>query len=91
MATPKLQAFPKTFAATRIAMEATGLSFDKLRQLRQDGTFAERIYWVRVPKSTHILWNVPMVIDWLVNGSESPAHQRAIENFIASLPSSQAA
>jgi hypothetical protein len=81
----------KTFAPLRETTEVTGLSSDKLRQLRQDGILSERIYWVRIPESTKILWNIPLVIDWLVNGSDSPVHQRAIENFLASLPSSQSA
>ncbi len=89
MALTKQKPWPKTFSPLRYTIEATGLSFDKLTQLRKDDILPERIYWVKVPGSPHILWNVPLVIDWLVNGSDSPAHQKAIENFLASLPSSQ--
>jgi hypothetical protein len=80
----------KAFAPLRLASEATGLGTDKLRQLRRDGLLTERIHWVRIPKSTNVLWNVPLIVDWMVNG-DSPAHQRAIEHFVASLPSSKAA
>jgi hypothetical protein len=91
MAPAKQKPWPKTFATSRAASEATGLGADKLRQLRQDGTLVERIYWVRMPNSSNILWNVPLIIDLLVNGAESPAHQKAIETFLSSLPSSQCA
>ncbi len=91
MAPAKQKPWPRTFSPLRDTTAATGLSFDKLRQLRQDGILTERIYWVRVPGSPSILWNVPLVIDWLVNGPDSPVHQKAIENFLISLPSSKCA
>lgn len=91
MTRAKQTPWPKTFSPMRDAITATGMSFDKFRQLRRDGLLPERIYWVRIPGSTNILWNVPLVIDWLVNGPDSPDHQRAVENFLASLPSSQSA
>ena len=81
---------PITFAPSRDAMRATGMGGDKLRQLRRDGILQERIHWVTIPGSTNILWNVPLILDWLVNGS-SPSHQRAIERFVSSLASSEAA
>ena len=89
MTLTKQKPWPKTFSPLRDTISATGLSFDKLKQLRTDGLLPERIYWVRIPGSTNILWNVPLVIDWLVNGPDSPDHQKAVENFLASLPSSQ--
>jgi hypothetical protein len=91
MAPAKQKSWPRTFSPSRDTTTATGLSFEKLKQLRQDGVLQERIYWVKVPGSTHVLWNVPLVIDWLVNGPDSPVHQKAVEHFLASLPSSQCA
>ncbi len=91
MAPAKKKPWPRTFSPSRDTTTATGLSFDKLKQLRQDGILPERIYWVRVPESPTVLWNVPLVIDWLVNGPDSPVHQKAVENFLTSLPSSQCA
>jgi hypothetical protein len=91
MAPAKKREWPAIFGSQKNAVIASGLSGDKLKQLRDDRILAERIYWIRIPGSTHILWNIPLVLDWLVNGSECPAHQRAVESFIASLPSSEAA
>jgi hypothetical protein len=91
MTRAKRKPWPKTFSPLADTIEATGMSFDKLRQLRTEGLLSERIYWVRIPGSTNILWNVPLVMDWLVNGPDSPDHQRAVENFLANLPSSQSA
>jgi hypothetical protein len=50
----------------------------------------ENIYWSRYPGSTRVLYNLNLIRDWLVNG-DSPAHQKAVEKYIASLPSSDAA
>lgn len=83
----QLTAFP--FVPTREMVASSGLSADTLKQLRRE-VLAEKIYWFHPPGSLRVLWNSRIVLDWLVNG-DSPAHQRAIESFYKSLPSSQAA
>jgi hypothetical protein len=69
--------------------DATGLSDEYIRKDLQK-ILAEHLYWWRIPNSIRILWNLNLVRDWLKNGN-SPEHTRAIEKFIASLPSSDAA
>jgi hypothetical protein len=44
-----------------------------------------------VGKGKGVLYNRPLVIDWLVNRHQPTIHQRAIDNFLASLPSNQPA
>jgi hypothetical protein len=68
---------------------ATGLSEEYVRTDLKN-TLQEGLYWFRLPNSVRILWNLNLVRDWLVNGN-CPAHTRAIEKYIASLPSSDAA
>jgi hypothetical protein len=68
---------------------ATGLSEEYIRTDLKT-TLTEGLYWFRLPNSVRILWNLNLVRDWLVNGN-TPAHARAIEKYIASLPSSDVA
>ncbi len=64
-----------------------GISSDTLKEWRVRGLLPKGIYWVTLPNSDRIVWIRDLVRDFLVNG-DSPAHQRAISKYIASLPSS---
>jgi hypothetical protein len=66
---------------------AAGVSADYLKKLRVCGLLTRGIYWYTLPGSDRIIWIRDLVRDYLVNGN-SPAHQRAIEKYLASLPSS---
>jgi hypothetical protein len=68
---------------------ATGLSEEYIRTDLK-ATLAEGLYWFRLPNSVRILWNLELVRDWLVNG-DCDAHRRAVERYLASLASSDAA
>lgn len=83
---PKLTAFP--FVRTKEMVASSGLSSDTLKQLRRE-VLAEKIYWFHPPGSVRVLWNIRIVLDWLVN-ADTPAHQKAIEAYTKSLPSSDA-
>jgi hypothetical protein len=63
-----------------------GISQDYLKNYRQSGQLRQGIHWVNLPGSPRILWRIDLVRDWLANG-DSPAHQRAIERYLKSLPS----
>jgi hypothetical protein len=83
---PRLNQFP--FVTTKVMVEASGLSADRLKQLRRT-MLKEKIYWFHPPDSIRVLWNATLVKDWLVNGN-SPQHQRAIESYLKTLPSQSA-
>lgn len=85
---PKVTAFP--FVRTKAMVASSGLSPDTLKQLRRDNVLKEKIHWFHPPGSVRVLWNIRLVLDFLVNG-DSPAHRRAIETYAKSLPSSDAA
>jgi hypothetical protein len=72
---------------TREMCVAAGVSADYLKNLRVRGLLPRGIYWYSLPGSDRIIWVKDLVRDFLVNG-DSPAHQRAIERYLASLPSS---
>ena len=65
-----------------------GLSQDYLKTNRVNGQLRQSIHWVNLPGSTKILWRIELIRDWLANGGDSPSHTRAIEKYLASLPSS---
>ena len=66
---------------------AAGVSADTLKDWRVQGLLPKGLYWYTLPNSTKIIWIRDLVRDWLVN-RDTPAHQRAIEKYQASLPSS---
>ena len=64
-----------------------GISTDTLKDLRVRGLLPKGIYWYTLPGSDRIIWVRDLVRDYMVNGG-SPAHQRAVEKYLVSLPSS---
>ena len=68
----------------------TEIDLAKSSQAELRKTLPCGVYWVRSPGGRKILWNVELVRDFLINGS-SDAHTRAVEAFLASLPSNQPA
>ncbi len=72
---------------TREICEQTGTSTDYLKSLRSRKLLKKGIHYYTLPGSERIVWVRDLVRDFLVNG-DSPAHQREIERYLASLPSS---
>jgi hypothetical protein len=65
-----------------------GVSADTLKDWRVAGVLNKPLYWTTFPHiPSRVFWNRDLVRDWFVNG-KSTAHQRAIERYLASLPSS---
>jgi hypothetical protein len=64
-----------------------GVSADTLKDWRVGGILPKGIYWTTFPHiPSRTFWNRDLVRDWFVNG-DCPAHQRAIEKYLKSLPS----
>jgi hypothetical protein len=77
------------FVSKQVVTELTGLSGYTLKRYRLQGKLQQDIHWVAV-NSRVIRYNIKLVLDWLQNHISNPqAHLRAIENYLASLPSSQ--
>jgi hypothetical protein len=72
---------------TREMCAAAGVSADTLKSWRVSGLLPRGIYWYTLPGSDRIMWIRDLVRDRLING-DSPSHQKAIERYLASLPSS---
>jgi hypothetical protein len=70
------------------ATKITGLSHHQLKKLRLSGRLTEGIHWVYV-NSRSVLYNVPLITDWIANRANPDLHEIAIKNYLASLPSSQ--
>lgn len=65
-----------------------GVSRATLKRWRQTDVITQGIHWMYRPGTTaRILWNLDLMRDWVANGN-NPAHQRSIDRYIASLPSS---
>ncbi|GAB4218195.1 MAG: hypothetical protein OHK0012_25990 [Synechococcales cyanobacterium] len=64
--------------------EKLGLTANTLQTLRKEGSLLQGIHYTEV-NSRLILYNLPLMIDWLVNRHDPEAHLRAIEQFQYSL------
>ncbi len=73
---------------TREMAISAGVSSDTLKSWRVQGLLTSPLYWWTLPGSEKIVWNRDLIRDWIVNGADSPAHTRACEKFLRSLPSS---
>lgn len=77
-----------TFCNRTEAAALTGLSPHSLKKLRLSGRLTQGIHWVYIT-SRSIAYNRDLLLDWVANRSNPAFHERAIENYLASLPSSQ--
>lgn len=76
------------FVEAKAITEKLGLSTHTLQTLRTDGSFIKGIHYTEV-NSRLILYNLPLIVDWLVNRHDPNSHQRAIEIFQSSLLSNR--
>ncbi|QYO68426.1 excisionase family protein [Leptolyngbya sp. 7M] len=79
---------PFRFVKKREISKLTGLSGDTLKKYRLSGLLCEDIHWIRI-NSKVVLYNLPLMLDWLQNIHDPQAHQRAIEAYMTSLLSRQ--
>jgi hypothetical protein len=59
------------------------------RKWKSLGKFQEGIHYSKTSRTASILWRLDLVMDRIANWNDDFAHQRAIDNFVASLPSNQ--
>ncbi|ACC83241.1 hypothetical protein [Nostoc punctiforme] len=77
------------FVNKQVASKLTGLSGDTLKRYRLQGKLQKDIHWV-VLNSRVVRYNITLVLDWVQNHISNPnAHLRAIDNYLAYLPSNQ--
>lgn len=68
--------------------KVTGLSSETFKKYRLSGIWSEGIHWQRL-NSRCVLYNLSLILDWVANRNNPQSHQRAIESYLASLPSNQ--
>jgi hypothetical protein len=78
---------PFRFVKKREICRLTGLSGDTLKKYRLSGRLSENIHWIRLNPKV-VLYNAPLVMDWLQNIHDPATHLKAIEAYHASLASS---
>lgn len=77
-----------SFVPTGEMCRQLGVSVDTLKDWRVAGVLKKGLYWTTFPHiPSRVFWNRDLVRDWFVNGN-SPAHSRAVEKYLSSLPSS---
>lgn len=76
------------FVDSKTLQDKLGLTSHMQQTLRREGTIIQGIHYVEV-NSRLILYNLPLMIDWLANRHDPSAHTRAITHFQASLLSNR--
>lgn len=76
------------FVKKREISKLTGLSGETLKKYRLSGILSEDVHWIRV-NSKLILYNAPLILDWLQNINHPHLHQKAIDSYQAMLLSSK--
>jgi hypothetical protein len=76
------------FVQKRELSRLTGLSGETLKKYRNLGFFRENIHWIRV-NSKLVLYNLPLILDWIQNVHDPASHWRAVEAYLVALPSNQ--
>ncbi|MEG3439968.1 hypothetical protein V0288_22765 [Pannus brasiliensis CCIBt3594] len=77
-----------TFIKRKELTNTISISQSKIKELMRTGQWIEGIHFTRYSKRMN-LFNVQLIRDWLVNHHDPLSHQRAIENFLATLPSNR--
>ena len=76
------------FIGVREAERLSGLSRQTLKKMRLSGQMTEGLEWVR-QNSRCILYNAALLTSFIQHRTDPQAHQRAVDNYLASLPSNQ--
>jgi hypothetical protein len=66
--------------------QLTGLAPATLKRYRLSGCLTEGIHWVKL-NARVVRYNKPLMRDWVQNQGYPHLHQKAIENYLATLPS----
>lgn len=53
-------------------------------QLRRDLPCG--IYWLQITPGGLVHWNETLLLDYLLNGADSPSHRALVEEYVATLP-----
>jgi hypothetical protein len=81
------------FVSKRSAIELLGISDSTLKVWRlgkgdRPPKLTEGVHWIRYSEKA-ILYNSALLEDFIVNIANPEAHERAIANYLASLPSNK--
>jgi hypothetical protein len=63
----------------------TLLDIGKAQRVRLRERLPSPLYWWQMPEGRKIFWNWVLVRDYLINGGNTPDHQRLIEEYLATL------
>ncbi len=75
------------FATPKEISRLTGMSIHTCKSYRYKGLWIEGIHWQRVTNKS-VLYNVPLIMDWIANRTTPERHEQAIARYLESLPSS---
>ncbi|MBW4520678.1 MAG: excisionase family protein [Scytolyngbya sp. HA4215-MV1] len=76
------------FVSKNSLSDTIGLSPETFKKYRLSGIWIKGIHWQSV-NSRCVLYNLPLILDWLANRNSPQAHQRTIEAYLKALPSNQ--
>jgi hypothetical protein len=65
------------------------LDIRKTQRMELRANLPTPLYWFQFPGGRKISWNWVLVRDYLLNGGNTPEHQRLIEEYLATLEPAQ--
>jgi len=78
---------PQTFPyVSTLTLRSQHFEIGKFGEAELRKKLPSPLYWIQPDRK--VLWNVHLVKDYLLNG-DRPDHQRLIEQYLSSLPTSQ--
>jgi predicted site-specific integrase-resolvase len=80
---------PSNFCTPRQALEILGISLSTLKRLRRNKQLVQDVHYVYLSDRA-IRYNSELVRDWMANRSNPKAHEQAIADYFANLPSNRA-
>jgi hypothetical protein len=70
---------------TERTIRAEHLELTKWQSADLRRKLARGIYWIQIERGGLIQWNVPLLLDFLLNG-DRPEHQDLLSAYLAQLP-----
>jgi hypothetical protein len=61
------------------------LDIRKSQRVELRSKLTSPLYWYQFPGGRKIFWNWVLIRDYLLNGGDTPAHQRLIEEYLGTL------
>jgi hypothetical protein len=75
---------------TERSIKAEKLEITKFQSAQLRAKLPKGVYWLQITEGGLVQWNWTLLQDYLING-DRPEHQQLVEEYLATLPTNNAA